>query len=224
LRAAQTAFGCTLIGGDTDKAPGPLTIAISVIGEVPSGRMVRRGGAKAGDLIFVSGTIGDSALGLQSLKDSDLRAAWNISESDTTFLINRYYRPQPRLALRMGLLKYASAAMDISDGLAKDLERMASASGVSATLHAHDVPLSPAAAKVVAALPDWRTGVLVGGDDYEILCAVPPDHADAFKRDAAAAGVPVTCVGAFGGGAGLIVLDASGAPIELKRKGWDHFA
>ena len=224
LLEAQTAFGCALIGGDTDKVTGPLSISITVIGEVPTGRMVRRGAAKAGDLIFVSGTIGDSAMGLVGLQGSARRRLWPISKAEYQSLATRYYRPQPCLALRPALLAHAHAAMDISDGLAKDLERMASASSIAATLNAARVPLSAIAAKVVASAPEWSTGVLVGGDDYEILCAIPPEYADAFKRDAATAGVQVTLIGAFSAGAGLTVLDAKGAPVELQRKGWDHFA
>lgn len=224
LKQAQTAFGCTLIGGDTDKVSGPLSVSITVIGEVPTGRMVRRGTAKAGDAIFVTGTIGDSAMGLVGLQSNFPRKLWPISKAEHKLMAGRYYRPQPRLDLRAALLAHARAAMDVSDGLAKDLERMASASGVAATLHAGKVPLSAVAAKVAAYAPDWLTGVLAGGDDYEILCAIPTERADAFQHDAAAAGVQVTQIGAFGKGTGLSVLDANGALVELQRKGWDHFA
>jgi thiamine-monophosphate kinase len=224
LRQAQTAFGCTLIGGDTDKVAGPLSIAITVIGEVPAGRMVRRGTAQAGDLIFVSGTIGDSALGLHARGNGFARKFWPIEPEERLYLAQRYLRPQPRLGLRAALLTHASAAMDVSDGLAKDLERMAAASGVAATLDASRVPLSTGAAKIAGAVSEWQTRVLTGGDDYEILCAVPPSRRDGFQRDARAAGVPVTEIGLFGAGAGLTVVDAHGRPVVLDRKGWDHFA
>jgi thiamine-monophosphate kinase len=223
LRAAQTAFGCHLVGGDTDKTTGPLSIGVTVFGEVPSGRMVRRGTAKAGDVIYVSGSIGDSALGLHARTNGFARKFWPIDADERAHFTARYLRPTPRLGLRAALLAHASAAMDVSDGLAKDLERMARASGVAAEVCLDDVPLSSGAAKVVGSVAEWRTKILSGGDDYEIICAVPRARTEAFEKDAKAAGVRVSPIGVFSDGVGLSIVDAVGAPIIIERTGWDHF-
>ena len=223
LRDAQAAFGCHLIGGDTDRAPGPLSITVTVLGEVPAGRMVRRATARAGDRIFVSGTIGDSGLGLHARTNDFARRFWPIDAQERAFLSRRYLRPEPRLKLGEALRTHASAAMDVSDGLAKDLDRMARASGVAAVLDASQVPLSDAARKIVAQVAEWRLRVLTAGDDYEVLCAVPPDHAAAFASAAAHAGVPVAPIGHCAPGHGLQVVGPDGQPVQLDRGGWDHF-
>ncbi|MBV1693665.1 MAG: thiamine-phosphate kinase [Hyphomicrobiales bacterium] len=223
LGEAQAAFGCHLIGGDTDKAPGPLSIAITAIGVVPRGRMVRRGTARAGDVLFVSGTIGDSAMGLYARSNGFARRFWPLDEAERAWLEQRYRRPQPRLALTSALIEHASAAMDVSDGLVKDLDRMARASGVGARVEMMRVPLSVAGAKVAASVPEWRLRAMTGGDDYEVLAAVPATRADGFKADAAAAGVVVTAIGQFEGDAGVRVLGPDGAPVAVDRTGWDHF-
>lgn len=223
LGEAQAAFGCHLIGGDTDRAPGPLSIAITAIGIVPRGRMVRRGTARAGDVLFVSGTIGDSAMGLYARSNGFARRFWPLDEAERAWLEQRYRRPQPRLALASALIEHASAAMDVSDGLVKDLDRMARASGVGARVEMLRVPLSVAGAKVAASVPEWRVRAMTGGDDYEVLAAVPATRADGFAADAAAAGVAVTAVGQFEGEAGVRVLGADGAPVAVDRTGWDHF-
>ena len=153
LAEAQARFGCHLIGGDTDRRPGPLTVTITVIGEVERGRMVRRGTARAGDVVFVSGTLGDAALGLALRKDPALAAAWGLSPAEAEHLRRRYARPEPRLALASALRDHASAAMDISDGLAKDLARLCAASGCAARVRFAEIPLSPGCAKALAADP-----------------------------------------------------------------------
>src|SRR6478752_7271363 len=124
LQAAQDSFGCHLLGGDTDRRPGPLTITISIIGEVEVGRMVRRGTARSGETLFVSGSLGDAALGLALRKNSRLADLWGLPPAEAEHLRRRYLRPQPRLGLGPALREHASAAMDVSDGLAKDLARI----------------------------------------------------------------------------------------------------
>jgi thiamine-monophosphate kinase len=223
LRVAQARFGCHLIGGDTDRRPGPLTISITVVGSVPQGRMVRRGNAKVGDVLFVSGTLGDAALGLALRKDPSLAGAWGLSPEEDAHLRRRYLRPEPRLALAPALRAHASAAMDISDGLAKDLGRMCRASGCGARVRLADVPLSAAGAKAVAADPALADRIVGGGDDYEILVAVPVDQADVFADAGAAAEVPVAAIGSMTAGRSLAIEGADGRPMQLEEAGWDHF-
>src|SRR5512145_1907018 len=148
LRVAQARFGCHLIGGDTDRRPGPLSVSIAAIGTVEQGRMVRRTTARPDCTLLVSGTIGDAALGLALLKDPTLAEAWELSPAEADYLIRRYRRPEPRLALAPLLRRHAAAAMDLSDGLVKDLERMLRGSGIGGRLRAGDVPLSDPARKV----------------------------------------------------------------------------
>ena len=227
LKVAQETFGCHLIGGDTDRRPGPLTVSITAIGTVASGRMIKRGTARAGDAVFVSGTIGDAGLGLALRNDPGLAGRWGLSPSEADHLRHRYARPQPRLALAPALRAHASAAMDVSDGLVKDLERLARASSVSARLEAGKVPLSPAARRCLSADAGILPRLLTAGDDYEVLATVPPAQADDFARATAGAGIPVARIGEIGeakaGLAALEVLGLDGEALQLASPGWDHF-
>lgn len=223
LQAAQTSFGCHLIGGDTDRRPGPLTISITIIGSVAKGCMIRRGTGRAGDSVLVSGTLGDAALGLALRNDPSLAARWRLSAIEADYLRQRYARPQPRLALAAGLRKHASAVMDVSDGLAKDLGRMCAASGCAARVRLADVPLSPAAAKALAADPGLASRVVAAGDDYEVLATVPDADVLAFQAMAGEGGVAVTRIGAVTAGSGVVIEGGDGQPLSLDRTGWDHF-
>ncbi|SHG48549.1 thiamine-monophosphate kinase [Kaistia soli DSM 19436] len=221
LAEDQRAYGITLLGGDTVKAPSGLTLSITAIGAVPSGTMVRRGGARVGDVLFVSGTIGDAALGLRlRLGTIDGTPAGE----GAGHLLDRYLHPQPRLALAEAVRLHASAALDVSDGLVGDLGHILKASGVGARIEAARVPLSAAARALVEADPSALGSVLSGGDDYEILASVPRDHVAAYQLAAAAAGVPVTPIGEIIAGAGpALVVGSDGAPIRLERASHDHF-
>jgi thiamine-monophosphate kinase len=223
LAAAQARFGCHLIGGDTDRRPGPLTIAITLVGEVERGRMVRRGTAGAGEALFVSGTLGDAALGLALRGDVALATAWGLIPTEVEHLRRRYARPEPRLSLAAALREHASAAMDISDGLAKDLARLCAASGCAARVRLADMPLSPAAAKALAADPALARLIVAAGDDYEVLATVPAVKAAQFQASAAEAGVAVTRIGTTASGEGIRIEDRDGRPLDLERTGWDHF-
>src|SRR5262245_33396226 len=216
LREAQAAFGCQLLGGDTDRRPGPMTVAITAIGTVPRGRMVRRATASAGEALFVSGTLGDAALGLQLAKAATRAAAWGLSPDMQRHLAERYRRPQPRLALTGALRAHASAAMDLSDGLAMDLGRMCKASGCGAIVHLADLPLSPAARKAVAAEARQYQAVLAAGDDYEILASIPPANEAAFRQAADAAGVAVARIGHMTAGSGVAITGLDGEGLDLK--------
>jgi thiamine-monophosphate kinase len=223
LAEAQRAFGLHLIGGDTDRRPGPLAITITALGFVPAGAACRRGAAQVGDTIFVSGTLGDSALGLR-LRAREVDAeAWGLSVEHHGLLVARYLRPRPRVALVPVLLEHARAAMDISDGLIKDLGRMVAASGVGATIGLAQIPLSAAARDVTQIDPGAWRDVVAGGDDYEVLACVAPDRAARFEAAAKAVGVEVQAIGRIAVGAGVELLGPQGQPIDVARTGYDHF-
>ena len=219
------AFACPLLGGDTVSTFGPLTLSITALGAVPAGRMVPRDGARAGDLLYVSGTIGDAALGLRE-RSAGLRSRSEPEgpRSDAAILIDRYLAPQPRLALAEVLRKHASGAMDVSDGLVGDLAKMLRVSGASADVAVARIPLSASAQTVIAADPRLLETALTGGDDYEILASVPIANARAFEAAATAVGVPVTRIGnVTPGHAPATFRDARGAPMSFARGSYSHF-
>jgi thiamine-monophosphate kinase len=224
LGAAQAAFRIALCGGDTTVSPdGPLMISITAFGVVPRGGMVRRGGARPGERLYVSGTIGDAALGLGLRRgDADARG-WPLEDAGRDELVRRYLRPEPRLRLQAALRAHASAAMDISDGLVIDCGRMCLASGVGARIEAPRVPLSSPAREVMSADASALQRMLTGGDDYEILAAIRAGDEAAFEAAANAAGIAVTDIGAIGAeGSGLSVIGADGLPLAFARPGYDH--
>ncbi len=177
-------FGCPLLGGDTVSTPGPLMISITAFGRVPAGKMVHRSGAKPGDRVVVTGTIGDAALGLDILRGGAATTALADDAVSKQMLVARYRLPQPRNALAMAIRDHASAAMDVSDGLAGDLAKLCAASGVSAVVDAPSIPLSAAAAALLARGAVGIESIVSGGDDYEILCAIPEGSFEAFAQAA----------------------------------------
>jgi thiamine-monophosphate kinase len=224
LGADADCYCCPLFGGDTVTTPGPLTVSITAFGTLPRGTMVHRSGAKAGDRILVSGTIGDAALGLALRRDSAKGAQWRLDAAAGAHLLDRYRTPQPRTALAEAVRRHASAAMDVSDGLAGDLEKLCRESGVAADVAAARVPLSHAARSALAAEPPLIERFLTGGDDYEIVCTVPPQAVDAFRAEAATAGIAVTDIGATTAGQGPPrFVDASGRALAFARRSFSHF-
>lgn len=218
LSADQKSFGLSLIGGDSVSTSGPSVFTLTAYGLVPSGGMIRRSGAKAGDLVFVSGSIGDGALGLR-VRQGGLK---DLSDSDCTALAERYERPCPRVALGPRLLGLASAAADISDGLAADLNHIASASGMKLTIKADLVPLSPAAQHALASDPGLTKTILSGGDDYEVAFCAPADQANAVDTLAKEISLPLTCIGHVSEGNGVDILDTQGREIALRSSGFRH--
>lgn len=219
-----TAFGCPLLGGDTDRTPGPVTIAITVFGTLPRGTMVLRSGAKPGDRVMVTGTIGDAALGLILRQDPAAAERWGLSRREAAHLAERYLVPQPRNAVAEVLRRHAAGAMDVSDGLVGDFTKLCSASGVTAEIEATRVPLSSAARRAVAAEPAMLERALTGGDDYEIVCTVPPKKVASFQAAAAKVGLPLAEIGVIGkGSAPPHVLDGSGKPLTFKQLSFSHF-
>ena len=217
-------FGCPLLGGDTVSTPGPLMISIAAFGRLPPGKMVHRSGAKPGDRVVVTGTIGDAALGLDLLKGGAAATALADDAAARAMLVERYRVPQPRNALAQAVRDHASAAMDVSDGLAGDLAKLCAASGVSAVIDAPSIPLSAPVAILLARGAVGIDKIVSGGDDYEILCAVPEDRFEAFARAAAIAGVAVTSIGTvIAGEAAPRFLDGEGNEIALPRLSYSHF-
>jgi len=215
------AFACPLLGGDTTKTPGPLSISITAIGKVPAGKMVKRAGAKPGDLVVVSGTIGDGALGLLVSRNDPALAVLSAEQREE--LRRRYRVPEPRMALAPLLREYAHAAMDISDGLAGDLAKLARVSGVGATIETAKLPLSNPAHDALASEPGLLAAALTGGDDYEVLAAVPEALFASFAEAAGKSGVPVTAIGRFGEGEGVCVLGPEGEELSFEKASYSHF-
>ncbi len=223
LAAQAREAGCPLIGGDTVSTPGPLTLSITAFGAVPAGRMVLRSGAKPGDLLCVSGTIGDGALGLKV--HGPERPGWveTLSEPQRAALADRYLHPRPRWALASALQQHASAAMDISDGLAGDARKLASASRVGLEIDLDTVPLSEAARAAVMADPALAELAWTGGDDYEILCAVPAGEFPSLKAAADEVGVPLAVIGRVAGEAGSVTCREKGSVRSFAYGSFAHF-
>jgi len=215
-------YRCPLLGGDTDRTPGPLSISVAAFGTLPQGKMVRRSTAQAGDCVIVTGSIGDAALGVVLRRDRDLAARLRLPEAMRAHLAERYLLPQPRNDLADAVLAHASAAMDVSDGLAGDLAKLARASAVAAEIDVMRVPLSPAARAAIAAEPALLETALTGGDDYEILLTLAPDKVAPFRAAAARAGVPVTEIGRIVAGQGARFV-REGETLQFARPAYSHF-
>jgi thiamine-monophosphate kinase len=209
----QQAFGVTLLGGDTTSTPGPLTASATLLGWVPTGQAVLRSGARDGDVVLVSGTIGDGWLGLKAA----------LGEISAPHALQRYQLPEPRLTLRAALGS-AHACADVSDGLAADLGRIAIASGLRAELDLDRLPLSEDGLRHVASAAD-RAGALAqlasGGDDYELVCTAAAEQAVGLIAQARTAGVRMTVVGRMMAGQGLGAI-YDGREARLDRLGYRH--
>ena len=203
-------FGLVLLGGDTASTPGPLTVSATLLGWVPAGRIVRRGGARAGDRLLVSGQIGKGWLGLQARRGA---------APDPGGVLTGFYRlPEPRTALAALLLDNASAAADVSDGLIADAGHIAKASGLALRLALDRAPFHP----LVGADEESRIAAAAGGDDYEIVCAAAPDLAVALTAASQQLGIPMIDVGAFEAGEGVEVT-LGGRVVSPTATGWRHF-
>lgn len=209
LGRALAHFELALWGGDTVGGVGAAVLGITAIGHVEPGKALPRAGARPGDGLWVSGTIGDAGLGLAVARGAAPADAW---------LAKRYRLPQPRLALGQALVGVASAAMDVSDGLLIDAERLAAASGVALAIDLAAMPLSPAARARVGDDDAARLALATAGDDYELLFTAPADAAVATLAGA----VPVTRIGTVVGGAGLQLRGHSGALALPQSLGWEH--
>ncbi|WP_137894951.1 thiamine-phosphate kinase [Ramlibacter sp. 2FC] len=223
LLALADAHGCELIGGDTTQ--GPLNLSITVLGEVPRGQALLRSGARVGDEVYVSGSLGDARLALEALQG-------RLALPDPVFEAARarLEQPTPRLALGLALRGLATAAADVSDGLLGDLGHILKASGVGARIEAEAAaPLLAAAAPLAQAGrpldPEQQLAwVLAGGDDYELVFTAPPAGRQAVQAAAQASRTPVTRIGRIEAEPGLRLVDAQGQPISQRYASFDHFA
>jgi thiamine-monophosphate kinase len=215
-------YGCPLLGGDTDRTPGPIAASITAFGAVPKGAMVRRSTAKAGDSVVVTGTIGDSALGVRLRRDPSLAQRWRLTETMLAHLQQRYLLPEPRNALADAVLQYAASAMDVSDGLVGDIAKLGRASGVAVEIDVARVPFSQAARTAIAADPALIETALTGGDDYEIVLTLKPERLAALCAAADKAGVAVTEIGRIMAGEGARFI-RDGKPLAFTRSSYSHF-
>ena len=216
LLALADEFECELVGGDTTR--GPLNICITVFGEVPQGQALLRSGARAGDDLYVSGTLGDARLALEVF-----RGTFPLAADAFEAARRRMETPTPRVALGQQLRGIASAAIDISDGLAGDLAHVLSLSNVGANIDA-DAAMTMLACKEPMSDAQRLEFVIAGGDDYELLFTAPPEKRDAVQRAARQANTPVTRIGRIDSEPGLRVVDSHGAPIQRTFPSFDHFA
>ncbi|MCJ2017742.1 thiamine-phosphate kinase [Methylobacterium sp. E-065] len=223
LGAAAAEAGCPLLGGDTVRSGGPALIGVSMLGEVPSGAIVRRHTARIGDRICVTGTIGDAALGLRLRLEPEAPWATALDPALRAVLADRYLHPRPRLAAASAIRRYATASMDVSDGLAGDLAKMLGA-GRTARIDLPVVPLSEAVRRACAAEPGLFATALTGGDDYEILCTVAPEAFEALRAEVEAAGIKLTAIGTVTAGEGPPRFETADGGVRVFAAGaFSHF-
>lgn len=220
----QARHGVQLIGGDTVATPGLLSFAITAFGSVEPGRALRRGNAKAGDVLFVSGALGDAALGL-GLLSGELSA--DISPDARRHLIRRYHEPEPRTKLGPGLIGLANSAIDISDGLIADVGHLAAQSGQRFSVDISRVPLSAAARELVDADPELTARICGGGDDYELAFTAPAAKVAEVENLTEQYGIPLSRIGSVRApadeGAGVDLIGENGSVVNLAAGGFRHF-
>jgi thiamine-monophosphate kinase len=219
LSLDQTEFGVSLLGGETDATTGPMTITVTAVGFVPEGALIRRKGAQPGDIVFVTGTIGDAGAGLAVLVEQAVASSGTPSE----FLISRYRVPAPRLAFGRALKGIASAAIDVSDGLIADLGHIADVSEVRIEIDSAAIPLSSPLENLWGTELDARIRAATAGDDYEIAFTAPAEAQEAIRDAASRTATRVTLIGRVIAGQGIAFLDASGGEVPVGRRGYTHF-
>lgn len=215
----QRWFGIDLLGGDSVATAGPAVLSLTAIGEIAAGMEVRRSGAKPGDLVWVSGTIGDALLGLKLLRG----AYPGLAPQHRAFLIRRFRIPDPRMGLGSGLPGVAHAMIDVSDGLLADLGHICETSQVAAVVELATLPLSPAAQAIVDGDPGVRPRLATGGDDYELLFAAPAESCEAVDALSSRLALPITVIGKVEPGSGVRLVDSEGQTIPLDETGYRHF-
>jgi thiamine-monophosphate kinase len=219
LAEDQHRYGLALLGGDSTSTPGPASLTLTAIGHVAAGKEIRRNGAKPGDRVWVTGTIGDAYLGLKALRGEYP----DFSAEHRAALIARYQLPEPRCTLGSMLIGIAHAMIDVSDGLIADLGHICETSGVAATVELPLLPLSPAARALVDRDPAILPTLATGGDDYELLFAAPPEEDEEIASLSRSLGLPITRIGAIEAGERVRLIDAAGKEVSTDAAGWRHF-
>jgi thiamine-monophosphate kinase len=219
LAADQQRFGIALLGGDSVATEGPAVLSLTALGDVAAGAEIRRSGARPGDRIWVSGTIGDACLGL-----AVLRGAYpDLPSEHRAALVGRFRLPEPRTALGPRLTEIATAMIDVSDGLVADLGHICETSGVGAIVELAALPLSLAARLLAAGEPALLPRLACGGDDYELLFAAPAAAEARIAALAAELALPITRIGRIESGAGVRLVDHAGREVAIASGGYRHF-
>ena len=209
-------FNVSLIGGDTTR--GPLSLTVTIMGEVPAGAALRRSGAKAGNDVWVSGNIGDAALAVAHRNGKLV-----LTEADYHEAVLRLYEPTPRVGLGQALRGMATAAIDVSDGLLADLGHICRLSGVGATVDANSIPVSPIGARHISSL-EGLTAIVAGGDDYELCFTAPANARESIQDLTDMLKVPLTRIGQVRRGKGVSLIGPDGKPLKIDGRGYDHFS
>ena len=219
LEADQAKFGISLLGGDTTSTPGPLSLTATVIGEVPKGNAIRRGGASEDEDVYLTGVIGDAALALSLIKTKGL----DTVSKNFSVLLDRYRLPQPRTVLAPDLRQIASACIDVSDGLAADLEHICKTSGIAADIKMSCLPISETARILLREdIKNWQT-IINGGDDFELLFTAQPHFSKAIEKLSKEKKIRINCIGKTKRGSRIRFFDPKGKLFTVKKSGWQHF-
>lgn len=216
LSEDQALFDVKLLGGDTTSTKSGISISMTAMGLVPKGEAVKRGGAKEGDVLVLSGSVGNALIGLDILRD-------DVVSADEAYLLECYRKPTPRVALAETLRANVHAAADISDGLIADAGHIAKASGLACRIDLDAVKFSDAAQAQIDAGRYSALDLMAGGDDYELAMAIAPEKLDDFMSDAALHGIHPQVIGCFEKGSGITVVDGQGQAIAIDKAGWQHF-
>lgn len=212
------AFSIPLMGGDVIRHEGAFIVTITAIGSVARGGVLRRNGARPGDSLWVTGSIGDGALGLMAARHE----LTHLPPESQAALVQRYRTPEPRLAMGQSIVGLASACIDVSDGLVADVEHICKASSVGCRIESSLIPLSPAAEDVIGLDGGLWPNVLTGGDDYELAFAVPEERETQLQELIKKLHIPFSRIGCFEEGSDVIVVDQKGTPFDLPRHGYRH--
>jgi thiamine-monophosphate kinase len=223
IASDSQSYGIALLGGDTVRISGPITVSITAFGTVPRGAMVKRNSAKAGDVLYVTGCIGDAAIGLRLRLEPDAPWAKKLSPSSRKWLLDLYLVPWPRNILAEVVQHHAHAAMDVSDGFIGDLSKMMAGANLGADIRLADVPFSPATREAIALAPHLHEIALMGGDDYELLLAIDPKNEAAFLADMHDIGIPVTKIGTAKASANMVFRNEDGAQRIFTQGSFVHF-
>ncbi len=223
LGVEQKNWGISLVGGDTVRTPGPVTLTVSMFGWVEPAKRLLRSNARPGDIIYVSGTIGDAGLGLKILR-GEIEAG---GAADVEFLKNRYYLPAPRTKLAAAIAELAGSGIDVSDGLVADLGHICQASGIGADVKLADIPFSEPARRVIEhsnLRDDACLDLIASGDDYELLFTVPGWHGGEVEAVCAGLKIPVSPIGTISASGGRVrILDTNGQEMKIETHGYKHF-